>query len=385
MSSPEDLLRLLVNEGGVQQSWREAVGSVPRAAFLPEAVETPSGTVSRRDDPDAWLAAVYDDVPLITQVNDGRETTGGAYRLPTSSSSAPSLMLQMLGLLDVRDGHHVLELGTGTGYHAAWLAHRLGDDRVTSVEVDPALAETAAKNLAAAGFRVRVVCGDGDAGCADRAPYDRVVATYAVPRVPYAWVEQSVAPEGRIVAPWGGSFFPYSFATLDVRRKRADPPVAQGRFSGFPAFMRSRNHRPARGFLADFLHHRGEEETGGTGLCPRRLAEDADALFWVGLDLTDAWYLLVEAEDDSGEATLWVLADDRSSWASVDFVPDRDAYEVAQYGPRRLWDEVEAAHRAWSRLGRPGRDRAGLTVTREAEYVWLDTPAKVVRTQCTSS
>jgi hypothetical protein len=208
-----------------------------------------------------------------------------------------------------------------------------------------------------------------------------VVATYAVPSVPYAWVEQSVAPDGRIVTPWGGSFFPYSFVTLEVRRRGADAPVAQGRFSGFPAFMRSRNSRPARGFLTDFLHHRGEEQTGSTRLCPRRLAGDADALFWVGLELPDAWYLLAEAEDGSGEATLWVLADDRSSWAAVDFVPDRETYEVGQYGPRRLWDEVEKAHRAWARLGRPGRDRAGLSATRTEECVWLDTPAKVVRTR----
>ena len=381
MSSPQELVRILADKGALHGSWREVIASVPRAAFLPEVIETPSGTVSRREEPVAWLAAVYDDLPLITQVNDGRETGEGAYRLPTSSSSAPSLMLQMLGLLDVRDGHHVLELGTGTGYHAAWLACRLGDDRVTSVEVDPTLAEAATKNLAAAGFRAGVVCGDGDAGWADGTPYDRVVATYAVPSVPYAWVEQSVTSGGRIVTPWGGSFFPYSFATLEVRRRRADPPVAHGRFSGFPAFMRSRNSRPARGFLADFLHHRGEEETTGTQLCPRRLAGDADALFWVGLELSDAWYLLVEAEDDSGEATLWVLADDRSSWAAVDFVPDRETCEVGQYGPRRLWDEVEAAHRSWARLGSPGRNRAGLSVTGEAECVWLDTPAKVVRTR----
>jgi protein-L-isoaspartate O-methyltransferase len=381
VSSPEKLVEVLHNQGALEGSWREVVAAVPRAAFLPEVIETRSGIVSRRDDPDAWLAAAYDDQALITQVNDGREAGEGAYRLPTSSSSAPSLMLQMLKLLDVRDGHHVLELGTGTGYHAAWLAARLGDDRVTSVEVDPVLAESAAKNLAAAGFRARVVCGDGDAGGDANTPYDRVVATYAVPSVPYAWVEQSVAPGGRIVTPWGGSFFPYSFVTLDVRSARDRAPVAQGRFSGFPAFMRSRNSRPARGFLADFLHHRGEEESTGTQLCPRRLAGDADALFWVGLELSDAWYLLVEAEDGGGEATLWVLADDRSSWAAVDFVPDRETYEVGQYGPRRLWDEVEAAHRAWARLGSPGRDRAGLSVTGEAECVWLDSPAKVVRSR----
>ncbi|WP_455410030.1 hypothetical protein [Streptomyces hiroshimensis] len=51
--------------------------------------------------------------------------------------------------------------------------------------------------------------------------------------------------------------------------------------------------------------------------------------------------------------TLWVLADDRKSWASVDYVPGHDAFAVEQYGPRRLWDEVEAGYRKWEALGSP--------------------------------
>lgn len=247
------------------------------------------------------------------------------------------------------------------------------------MEVDPGLAELAAKNVAAAGFAPQVVCGDGDLGWPLSAPYERVIATYAVRHVPYTWVEQSVLPGGRIVAPWGGSFFPHSFVTLDVVEGPGCGPVARGRFSGCPAFMRNRNGRPGRGYLADFLHHRGEEDESRTVIDVRELCVDGDALFWVGLGLRDAWYLLAEAADGSDEATLWLLADDRSSWASVDHVPGETSYVVGQYGPRRLWDEVEGAYREWGRLGRPGRDRAGLSVTSGGEYVWLDSPARVVR------
>ncbi|MFI7238826.1 hypothetical protein [Streptomyces cyaneofuscatus] len=90
--------------------------------------------------------------------------------------------------------------------------------------------------------------------------------------------------------------------------------------------------------------------------------------------MPDAWHLPVTADDGSGEITLWILADDRTSWACADYTPDGREYAVVQYGPRKLWDEAEAAYRTWDALGRPSRDRAGLSVTAHGQEVWLDTP-----------
>jgi len=56
-----------------------------------------------------------------------------------SSTSMPCLMTRMLETLDVRDGHDVLEVGTGTGYNAALLCHRIGDQHVFSVDIEPDL------------------------------------------------------------------------------------------------------------------------------------------------------------------------------------------------------------------------------------------------------
>ncbi|OEJ62780.1 protein-L-isoaspartate(D-aspartate) O-methyltransferase [Streptomyces agglomeratus] len=362
---------MLRERHALPQQWESAVSSVPRELFLPDTIETGDKVISRASEPEAWLETVYDDVSITTQVNDGLPTDGDEYRLPTSSSSQPSIMLEMLTLLDVQVGDKVLELGTGTGLNAAWLAHNLGSQHVTSVEVDQALVAQASKNAEAAGYQPRIVCGDGALGWPEGASYDKVIATYAVPAISYAWVQQ--APAGRIVAPWGGSFFPYSFAVLDVQDGRA-----VGRFTGYPAFMRNRSERPARGYLRDFLHHRDEAVETRTALSPLDLAHHAEALFYVGLALPDAWHLAVNANDDSGEVTLWILADDRSSWAAADYTPDQDTYLVTQYGPRKLWDEAEAAYRVWDQMGRPDRERAGISVTSDGQYVWLDTEEQVI-------
>ncbi|MFF5565861.1 methyltransferase domain-containing protein [Streptomyces sp. NPDC012623] len=374
MSTPGHLAGILARDGAIPAGWEDAIGTVARELFLPDVVEAGDEVVSRSASPERWLAVVYDDVPLTTQVNDGRELPDGAYRLPTSSSSMPSVMLEMLGLLDVTAGHRVLELGSGTGYNAALLAHRLGSGRVTTVDIDPVLVERAAARLRAAGLTPRVECGEGEKGWPGGAPYDRVIATYTVPEIPYAWLEQ--APAGRIVAPWGGSFFSHSFAVLDVNEGEA-----HGRFSGYPAFMRTRTGRPPRGYLSEFLHHTDEDAPSRSTLSPLAIPGDADALFFVGLAVPDAWHLLVAADDGSGEATWWLLADDRRSWAAAEYVPGGGpdgTYAIGQFGPRRLWDEAERAHRSWEARGRPSRDRAGLSVTRTGQRVWLDGPADVV-------
>jgi len=66
----------------------------------------------------------------------------------------------------------------------------------------------------------------------------------------------------------------------------------------------------------------------------------------------------------------WLLAAD-GSWASV----DQTTQTVTQYGPRRLWDEVETLHQRWTEAGKPIRDRFGLTVTASGTHrFWLDSP-----------
>ncbi|MGH3773771.1 MAG: methyltransferase domain-containing protein [Pseudonocardiaceae bacterium] len=167
------------------------------------AGDPPVVPVDRVADPQRWLALVYSNTAVLTQFDDGRVRWPQVNaRHSSSSSSEPALMLRMLNALDVHHGHRVLEIGTGTGYNAALLAHRLGAGQVVSIEVDPQVAEQARGALARAGFAPTVITADGCAGCPAGAPYDRVIATCSVllGQIPYQWVAQTRAG-GRLVIP----------------------------------------------------------------------------------------------------------------------------------------------------------------------------------------
>ncbi|WFB05668.1 hypothetical protein LRS74_00545 [Streptomyces sp. LX-29] len=80
----------------------------------------------------------------------------------------------------------------------------------------------------------------------------------------------------------------------------------------------------------------GTRHPSRTQLPPLEIAHDADALFYLDLAVPSAWHLLVDALDGSDEATWWLLADDRRSWAAAECVPGQTEYAIDQYGPRRL-------------------------------------------------
>ncbi|MEU1815327.1 methyltransferase domain-containing protein [Streptomyces roseifaciens] len=106
----------------------------------------------------------------------------------------PGLVFSMLADLDVGEGHRVLEIGTGTGWNAALLAHRVGPSgSVVTVEVDGTVASAGREALRRAGLgpAVRALHRDGLLGFPERAPYDRGIATCGLRTLPFAWVEQT--------------------------------------------------------------------------------------------------------------------------------------------------------------------------------------------------
>jgi len=115
--------------------------------------------------------------------------------------SQPYVVARMTELLNVESTHHVLEVGTGSGYQAAVLAELARD--VVTVERHAALADRASIVLAELGYEnVKVVAGDASIGYPPDAPYERILVTAASPGIAPEIVRQS-APDGRIVAPVG--------------------------------------------------------------------------------------------------------------------------------------------------------------------------------------
>ena len=122
-----------------------------------------------------------------------------------SSASAPEVIALMLEQLDPQPGQRVLEIGAGTGYNAALLAHMVGETGdVVTVDIDEDLVLSAREHLSAAGCKqVTVVQSDGALGYARQQAYDRIILTVASNDIAPAWREQLARPYGRLVMPLG--------------------------------------------------------------------------------------------------------------------------------------------------------------------------------------
>ncbi len=115
--------------------------------------------------------------------------------------SQPYVVAYMTEKLDVKPGHRVLEVGTGSGYQAAVLS-RLARE-VVSIERYRTLAEQARERMRALGYgNVEVVVGDGLAGWPARAPFDRIIVTAAAATTPQVLLDQ-LEEGGVMVLPLG--------------------------------------------------------------------------------------------------------------------------------------------------------------------------------------
>ncbi|WP_067005365.1 methyltransferase domain-containing protein [Streptomyces cellostaticus] len=373
------LLRAVSEElGPLGLELEAAFHRAPRHTFLPRLVwldhEGDWTPCDRELEPARWLEAAYANASVVTQVNDGQDPEDGDL-WPSSSASAPSIVFRMLRMLDLNPAHRVLEIGTGTGWNAGLLAALLGDENVTTMDVDPMLTDPAARSLKAVGLQPEVTAADGAGGFPPSAPYDRVIATCSVRRLPYAWVEQA-RPGGLILTPWETPWFCYGLLRLHV----GGDGIASGRFSPHSAFMLMRGQRTDLRIYRDVVRDEHEPAESSTSLDPWIVAgQDAAAQFAVGLRLPDVWHAWHEQPDVPGvEVRLWLATTDATSWAAVDWdgTCGTDLYTVWQYGPRRLWDEVEAVYAWWTERGRPPVERFGLTVAPEGQRAWLEDPSR---------
>ena len=147
----------------------DAMGKIPRHLFV---------------DPVFWPEA-YEDYPL--PIGEGQ------------TISQPYVVALMTQLLKLKGKEKVLEVGTGSGYQAAVLAHLA--DRVYTIEINAALAKKAGDFLSRLGYeRIEVKCGDGFFGWPDKAPFDAIIVTCAARQVPEPLFNQ-LGEGGRMIIP----------------------------------------------------------------------------------------------------------------------------------------------------------------------------------------
>lgn len=147
-----------------------------------------------------------------------------------SSISQPSLVAEMIDLLDLKGSEHVLEIGTASGYSCAILS--LCCKEVDTIEIDSGLASSAKKRLAGLGFKnITVHAGDGSLGLPKKAPFDAVVVTAAVKKIPKPLISQLKAG-GRMVVPVVSdeSDFQELFVCFKKRNKLDCKPVTVVKF-----------------------------------------------------------------------------------------------------------------------------------------------------------
>lgn len=157
----------------------EALAKVPREEFLPARL---------RDE-------AYVDTPL--PIGCGQ------------TISAPHMVAMMAEALDLRPGHRVLEVGGGSGYHAAVAAELVSPGgHIFTVERIEELADFARDNIQRTGYadRVTVVLSDGSVGLPDQAPFDRIFVACGAPSVP-APLKEQLKDGGLMLVPVGGRMY----------------------------------------------------------------------------------------------------------------------------------------------------------------------------------
>ncbi|MEV1070008.1 ATP-grasp peptide maturase system methyltransferase [Streptomyces sp. NPDC050263] len=372
-SAPERhrLAELLAQNGALTSLWlRAAVEAIPREVFLDPGVFLDEGGSWRPvtavgTHPAEWLEIAYSYDTLTTQLNGhltADQVSDPVEGIPTSSSTTPATVVGMIESLDLETGHRVLEIGTGTGYSSALMCHYLGEDNVTTVEVDPEVAGRADAALETVGFSTWTVTGDGLLGYPRNAPYDRVISTCAVRRIPHTWVRQT-KPGGVILSTVGS----WPYGTGLARVTVDDDGTAEGRIIGRSSFMQARAQAvvPVAGDLSAWTAYADSERE--TKAPPTMLDEWMPAFL---AQLAAPGAQLVRAARSDGTKLLYVFDPERESFAQ--FIADGDAWTVRQGGAVALWDEIEEALVAWQHAGSPDIDTVRLRITAGSHTYWID-------------
>ncbi len=328
--------------------WREPAEKTPRHLLVPAWWAWEGGRWELRQgaaDEEAWLKSAYRDRTLVTRVGtfhaDHAKVGDEPRGRPTSSGTLPSLVLQMYRHARIGEKDTVLDVGTGSGYGTALLCHLLGDERVTSVDVDDYITAIAARRLGELGLHPHVATVDATGPLPGT--YDRIVAMVSVRPIPASWLA-ALNPGGRLVTTITGT-------SLIVSAVATDDGGAVGQVErDWAMFMRTRSgadHPPGLDALLETART-AEGEQVGTARYPVIDVEE------------DAWELRSMVEilapgigydfHEEGDTRTLLMVHEDGSWARA-VQTGKEPGVVHQGGPRRLWDVLDRARDHWLEHG----------------------------------
>ncbi|WP_433355661.1 methyltransferase domain-containing protein [Microtetraspora malaysiensis] len=327
--------------------WRDAIAETPRHLLVPAWWQWSSGQWELQYGPSheqSWIEAAYRDRTLVTRVGglhaDYATAEAAPTGRPTSSSTLPSLIVQMFRHARVGEKDTVLDVGTGTGYGTALLCHYLGDERVTSIDVDPYLTQSAAYRLDGLGHRPNIVTGDGTKPLPGG--FDRIVATVSVRPIPSSWLE-ALNLGGRLATTITNT------SLIITATKTPDGGAAGQVERDWAMFMTTRTGADYPPGLADLVSIARTAEGDSVAV----------ARFPV-LELVESWevrsMLEVNAPGiehdfrEAGETRIAVMVHEDGSWARAEQT-GHGLPIVHQAGPRRLWDLLDEVRDHWLREG----------------------------------
>jgi protein-L-isoaspartate O-methyltransferase len=335
--------------------WRPIVEAVPRHVFVPRwwswlrEAPGPYGSAvwelkNGLSDRAEWFEAAYADRSLVTRVGtahaDDAEPGDRPTGSPTSSATLPALVVRMFQHARITDGHDVLDVGTGSGYGAALLAERFGDEHVTSVDVDPYLVSAAEERLEGIGRRptLRTVDATGPLD----GSWDRIVATVSVRPVPASW-PAALRSGGRLVTTLAGT-------GLILTADRTPDGGARGRIEWDRAgFMAARSGLDRSGEVTELIQAAwiAEANPEQSPFPVVNVMEAWELYSMLGVTVPGLEHDYRETAD-GGRAAVMVHPD--GSWARATGSSDGPA-TVRQGGPRRLWSVLDDQRARWLRDG----------------------------------
>ncbi|MFF8618260.1 protein-L-isoaspartate O-methyltransferase [Streptomyces sp. NPDC015350] len=334
-----------------ESRWHRPLATTPRHLFVPRwwtpGEQNGTWAYELRDgasDPGTWMNSAYDNsLSVITRVGPHHADHAAPGTVvpetrPTSSATLPKLVVTMYRHAFLADDSRIL-VTCGSGYGTALACQRLGDERVTSVDVDPYLVQAARDRLDAAGHQPQLEVCDmtGELPGA----FDRIVSTVSVPAIPASWLG-ALTPGGRMVTTLSGT------GLIIVADKTSDGG-ATGKVAPEPAgFMSTRHgddypHPPDNTGLWDTAR-KADGESITTGRYPvMRVSSTWDVRSTLELTIPGIEHRMETAKD--GTRTAYMLHPD-GSWARATASGARELPTVHQNGPRRLWNELDRI-RTW--------------------------------------